>query len=641
MARKRNFVAHCSAVCREENGKAIADETKCPSAGFSRIGNRGMLCFYGGHHQVDVFIVGSASALFISPPAIGIIDRGILREHHNTMRYQLLVEPDGGESFHYPLPDDGNLVIGRAKDVDLSIEDRALSRRHARLFFENGHWMVEDLGSQNGTWLDRTPVTKPTRVQPGRPVRLSYSTLTLEKLVQTSAHAFPDHDLAEGTLFRNALDLLELENDSLAPEKVAQQPSGENAAISRLKMINEVHEALGTSISFENLLDLILDKITTYLKPEQAAIVLKDKDGQYQRAATRAVSNMDLDPRFLCSRSLIREVAEKGQAALVFDAEADSRFSAAESIVSSGIRSLLAAPLLGPDGSLGMIALGTRAHVKLYSEEDMALLVSLASIAALRIHNLALTEEAAERRHLEEELALARRIQVALLPDKLPAIPGYAVLGHNVPSKGVSGDFYQVIARKNGDEYVFVIVDVSGKGMAASLLTASLEALSAAPIEDGLSSQAICTKLSRMLHNRTPPEKYATMFLGILTPATGQVQFTNAGHNPAVLLRTNGEHESIAANAPPIGILADVAFEEHSFLLNPGDTLLLYTDGLTEATNPQDDMYGMERLITAAKQAQRDTLEQLANHLEQDLEKFVDNEPFADDRTLVMLRRAG
>ena len=174
----------------------------------------------------------------------------------------------------------------------------------------------------------------------------------------------------------------------------------------------------------------------------------------------------------------MQQVVEERQAALVLDAQTDERFHEAMSLLDAGVRSLVAAPLLDPGGALGLIVLGSRLTVRQFAEEDMELLASLASVAAMRIRNVHLAEEAAERKRLEQEVALAREIQVGLLPDSLPEVEGWDIVAGNIPSRGVSGDFFKVEMRHDESEVVLMLSDVSGKGIAASLLTA-LEALSA------------------------------------------------------------------------------------------------------------------------------------------------------------------
>jgi serine phosphatase RsbU (regulator of sigma subunit) len=285
-----------------------------------------------------------------------------------------------------------------------------------------------------------------------------------------------------------------------------------------------------------------------------------------------------------------------------------------------------------------MMVLSSKLAVRQFGEEDLELLVSLASAAGLRLRNIGLAEEAAQRRRMEEELELARRIQLAILPEALPEVPGYEIHGYNVPSRGISGDFYEVLQVAN-ERCAFIVADVSGKGIAAALLTASLEALAIGPIEDGLPPDVVCRRLSRLLYARTPPEKYATAFLGILEPDSGRVSYTSAGHNPALLVRSNGEVERLTSTSVPIGLLPTGSFEKRSVALEPGDLLVLYTDGITEAENPEEEEYGIERLVDVCRAHHREKPKLLAARIDLDLERFVRGVPFADDRTVVMLRR--
>jgi serine phosphatase RsbU (regulator of sigma subunit) len=405
-------------------------------------------------------------------------------------------------------------------------------------------------------------------------------------------------------------------------------------------MLNEVHRALGRSMALPELLELILDSAWKALGPEEGVIVLRDAPGHYRRATSRRAPGSRAEA--LLSRTLHEEVIEKRQAALVCDIAADERFGHAASLMMSGIRSLIAAPLFDDQGPLGMIALDSRAHVRSFTADDLELLTSLASVAALRIRNIALVEESAERRRLEEEIKLARAIQVGLLPRELPGLPGWSLHGGSVPSRGVSGDYYLATLRREGDELFGMIVDVSGKGMGAALLTASLEALAASPVQNGMSPGEIAPLVSNLLFRRTPLAKYATALLvsvDIAGAANGRLGFTNAGHNPALLVRNDGSVERLGATGPPIGLLAEAKFTQQERTLAPGDLLVLYTDGIVEACDPEDEEFGLERLEAFVVALRKGPLEAIAEGLDQALEKFVRGVPYADDRTLVLLRR--
>jgi sigma-B regulation protein RsbU (phosphoserine phosphatase) len=287
-----------------------------------------------------------------------------------------------------------------------------------------------------------------------------------------------------------------------------------------------------------------------------------------------------------------------------------------------------------------MLVLGSRIHIRRFSEQDMELLVAFASVAALRIRNLSLAEEAARRRELEKELTIARTIQLALLPESLPRIPGYSVFAANDASRAVSGDFYEFQRRDEGDEQIIVIADVSGKGIGASLLAASFDALLMGPIEVNYPTDVICSRVSRRLFAKTPPERYVTAFILALDPGSGRVTYTNAGHNPGLLVRAGGESvKRLDATGMPIGLLPSAEYERAEVTLAPGDVIVLYTDGLTEAANPEGDEFGLERLEEVVRKHCGKPLAALAVAIEGAIEAFAEGTPFGDDRTLVMLRR--
>jgi pSer/pThr/pTyr-binding forkhead associated (FHA) protein len=555
----------------------------------------------------------------------------------------LQVVPAEGEPFEHPFEGD-SMVIGRAGSCDLVLADRFLSRRHARLYREGDEVLVEDLGSRNGTWLNGRTVEQPTPLRIGDQLRLCGSSIRISGGLDETADlarsrvaisTSPDDSPGAHTVFRSATELL---SSFTAPQAVTEsERDALRRQAARLALLNEIHRALARSATLDELLEMILDRVMEHLAPEEAVIFLAEDDGGYRCAASRQSAWVDDD--YMYSQTLIREVSEKGLAALVLDTRTDKRFDQAESLLDSGIRSLVAAPLLYPDGSLGMIALSSRSANKMFSENDMELLNSLASVAALRIWNVSLVEEAAERHRMERELALARRIQESLLAESVPAIAGHELVVRNRPSRGVSGDFYRVTERLDGGECVLMVADVSGKGMAASLLTATLEALMAQPIADGRSAVEILTALDPLLESRTPPEQFATVFLGVLETATGRLTYASAGHNPALLLGTGGEVRELGRTGLPLGLLGSAAYEPAEARLDPGEILVIYTDGITEAMDPGQNEYGFERLVESCRARCAQSASRLAEALEADLEAFTDGEPLADDQTLMVVRR--
>lgn len=534
--------------------------------------------------------------------------------------------------------DQPEVLVGRGEESDVTLSDRTASRRHARFLYEDGGWWIEDLGSRAGTRCNGRPLSARERLAPGDQIGIGASVLLVSGFGGKAAAARPTPSSSMPTpgtsVFLRADDIISAvrERESRGDDL----PTLRRRA-ARLELLNDVHRALGASMALPELLELILDRAFRALQPEEGVVVLRDGPGRYRRASARRGPNSRGDA--LLSSTLHQEVIERQQAALVCDLAQDERFGHAASLQVSGIRSLIAAPLYDAQGPLGMIALDSGAHVRSFTQDDLELLASLASVAALRIRNVALAEEAAERRRLEEELKLARAIQIGLLPQDLPEPPGWALWAGSVPSRGVSGDYYFAAERPGSGDLFAMVVDVSGKGMAAALLTASLEALAASPIELGLPPGEIAPRVSRLLYRRTLPAKYATAFLVSVDPAAGRFRFVNAGHNPALVVRAGGGIERFGATGPPIGLLPEAQFREAEGELGRGDLLALYTDGIVEAIDPDEIEFGIDRLEGYLAAHRADPLAALAEGLDTALDDFARGVPYADDRTLVLIRR--
>ena len=547
---------------------------------------------------------------------------------------RLRVETPGQEPYEHRFEGD-SLTIGRERASDLALPDRYLSRQHARLFLRQGKLMVEDLGSRNDTFVNASRIEAPTPVRAGDTIRLSSSTISILEDESGPAEKAAEVAPLGKTLFVSSSDLLTQYVGGASD--ATRDEAGLRRQAERLRILNEVHQAVASSIELRQLLELILDQAFDHLRPEEGAIFLRGNDGEYSRVASRGGGQADND--YLYSRTLVREVSEKGLGALVLDARTDERFAEAASILDLGVRSLIAAPLSYAEGSLGMIALNSRINVRRFTEGDLQLLSSLASVAALRIWTLRLAEDTAERRRLEGELELARKIQLALLAEELPTVPGYQIQTFNSASRGVSGDFYEVVSRADDAECVLLVCDVSGKGMAASLVAATLEALAAGPIMDGLAPDEICNRLNTLLQQRTPVGSFATAFLAVLEPPAGSLSYASAGHNPALVIRSSGEVESLERTGVPLG-LVEAEYAAKRCRLDPGDTLVVYTDGITEAADPDEEEYGLERLTRLCIEHRAGDVASLISAVDRELSAFIRGAAFADDRTLVVLRRS-
>jgi sigma-B regulation protein RsbU (phosphoserine phosphatase) len=239
---------------------------------------------------------------------------------------------------------------------------------------------------------------------------------------------------------------------------------------------------------------------------------------------------------------------------------------------------------------------------------------------------------------MDREFALAREIQQRLLPEDPPPIPGYQLHGSNIASRQVSGDYFDFRLRQDGKIYA-TIADVCGKGVGPALLMASLQASFHAWADEGVPVAEMTGRLSEAISRRTGPDRFITFFLLLLDPLTGEVEYTNAGHNPGLLLRANGAIEELGSHGLPLALFPGKPYGSSKLTLAPEDLLLLYTDGVTEANNPKGDEFGMPRLKEILGKQTHKSAADIEAELAQALEEHAQGEPFADDRTLVMVRR--
>lgn len=523
------------------------------------------------------------------------------------MALRVRVESTGGAPEERVL-EQTDVVIGRVATAGLVIADASVSRQHARLTFQNGAWWVEALSATNPTLLNDATIDRPHRLVPGDLLKMGTSAVRVL--------GSPDPPLQ-------------------APAPAPGQGATDDRQSARLDILNEVHRALATAISLPGLLDLILERCFSVLAPEEGVVLLRTPDGSLEQAATR--QRMGGAGPIHVSRRLIEEVAGKGKPALVMDAAIDERLAGSESIVMSGVRSVVAAPLSDGDGALGLIVLSSRAGVRQFTQHDLDLLVSLASAAALRVRNVALAEEAAERRVLERELAIAHDMQMSMLPKPMPDHPEVSVAATLEPAHSVGGDLYDYWIA--GDRLWFIVADVAGHGVGAALYMAVVKALFRASAHGDVSVAEVAARINREIARDNDSMLFVTAMFGELMLATGEVTMVDAGHNPAVVVAPGGRLTQPAIpKSVALGVVEDFEFSEGRFHLAPGTTLLLYTDGATDARSTSGDTFGADRLMAAIRNADSAPAV-LVSSVTAAIDAFATGAPQEDDITLLAIRR--
>jgi len=528
------------------------------------------------------------------------------------MIVRLRVEPPGADPFTHNLQI-GEVIVGRASTAGVVINDSSVSRQHARLVFRQETWWIEDLGATNRTQLNGATIEGVTAIRPGDRLKMG----------GTFLHVLADEPT--GPVGHDAEMVSTVEN--AAPRQAE-----------RLRTLNEIHRALATAISLPELLQLILDRSFDVLHPEEGIILLRTPAGQFEPAASRRLPSVKTP--MAISRRLIDEVAGKSKPAVVLDATMDERFSGSESIVASGIRSVLAAPLVDAAGTLGLIALCSRASVRRFSENDLELLVSLASAAALRVRNVALAEEAAARKVFERELSIAHDLQMSMLPRDLPTRPEIALAARLQPARSVGGDLYDFV--EDDGRLWFIVADVAGKSVAAALYMAVAKTLFRATIAGSASVADVVTRMNHELSRDNERLTFVTAIVGCLDLATGRLALVDAGHNPAVLMSPDGTTTTPElTKCAALGVVADYPYTESHLDLRPGTTLVLYTDGATDARNGAGEQFGDARLSRAFAAAAKMSPDEIVKHVARTVERFEAGAPPEDDLTLLALQYRG
>lgn len=309
-----------------------------------------------------------------------------------------------------------------------------------------------------------------------------------------------------------------------------------------------------------------------------------------------------------------------------------------------GAQHLFGVPILLVGAVKGMLVVGdkeSRHGVGPFGGEDRRTLELLANQAAIALENAQLHRQALEKQRLEREVELASQIQRQILPQGAPEIAGFDLAGWYRPARHIGGDYYDFFALPGEGKMAIVVGDVSGKGIPAALLVSTLHSSLRLLAEREAISPALFARLNRHIVDSSSANKFITLFFAELDSSCGTLRYVNAGHNPGLLVRAGGQVEQLGAGGLPLGLLADATFRAEQIELAPGDLLCLYSDGITEATSPDDDELGLERLGALIGRHAGAPLSDLVAAIDRAVVEFAAGRPQGDDQTVVLLRRLG
>ena len=341
---------------------------------------------------------------------------------------------------------------------------------------------------------------------------------------------------------------------------------------------------------------------------------------------------------FHISSAVRDRVLNEKSSMLVRDTQLDDAFRERMSIVEQKVRTLMAVPLQTKDRTIGLIYVDSPNMFRAFTKDDLSLLTVMANVAAIRIEHARLAEVEETERRMARELQQAAEIQRSFLPAGAPQVAGADLAGYNAPCRTVGGDYFDFFQYPNG-RVAMVLGDVSGKGMPASLMMMGLQARVQVLAEEPQNLATVINRLNKITCQNCPSNRFITFFMCVLDPATGELAYCNAGHNPPVLVRAAGTVEYLDGGGPPLGILRIANFAEYRTQLAPGDVLAIYSDGVTEAMNAKDEEFGDEQFAEALMANRHKGAAEIVESVTQALIAFTDGSPAADDITLVVARR--
>jgi len=539
----------------------------------------------------------------------------------------ILIQTPDGQTKTMPLSG-SRLAVGRSSAAELSFPDDAgLSRQHFALEPAGDGWTVQDLGSKNGTFVNGIPLKARLALRPGDRITAGHLTI----IYAADQNPAPGVVVFEGggeTDSPSTSTLVTSLGD--ANRTIVVEPGGGAKPSAAMQALIHAGQELAENRPLADLFPLILDLSIQAVNAQRGVLLLLEGD---QLAAKAHKGD-----GFRISTAVRDRVLREKSSVLVRDAQLDDAFKGRMSIVEQKVHTMMAVPLETKDRCIGLIYVDSPFILREFTKNDLSLLTVMANVAAIRIEHARLAEVEAAERIMQRELSQAAEIQGGMLPSRAPEIAGVDLAGFNVPCRTVGGDYYDFFPYA-GPSVGLALGDVSGKGMPASLMMMALHARVHVLAETPGNLGDFMMRLNKATCATCPSNRFITFFFSVLDAVSGDLRFANAGHNPPILLRASGEARMLEGGGPVLGVISIAPYSEQSASLAPGDLLVLYSDGVTEANNPDFDEFGEERFIRALSENRARTAREIVDAVTAALKEFTAGAPQADDITLLVAKR--
>jgi sigma-B regulation protein RsbU (phosphoserine phosphatase) len=513
-------------------------------------------------------------------------------------------------------------TIGRRSETDLRLPGADISRVHAEISIENGNCVIRDKQSRFGTFVNGEKQNERVLAH-GDQIRLGQAGDT------------------EIVFF--------VDDEAPSVEKSAVSAASD---LRQMAALLEGLRALGSGRVLDEVLAMVLDSAIEVTGAERGFIMLanRDGDGLLEFKLARARGKVTLSGRtFETSRKIPENVFVTGQQTIVEDLLDGDLAQLHTGTVALGIRHVLCTPLRlvryveradqkVAEEIIGVLYLDSRERGALRSASAVAALDTLSAEAALAIENARLYREALDKAKFEQELKVAAAIQQALLPVAHREGTFFSTAATSVACRAVGGDFYDYVDLPSG-QFGFIVGDVAGKGSPAALLAAAVLGMFSAEATYQASAAPLMTRLNHGLFRRAIEARFLTSFYGMLSP-DGQLTYSNAGHNAPMVVSSSGVRR-LEAGGVVLGLFEHAAFDEETVPLQPGDLIVVFSDGVSEAMNEEGEEYTDERLIACLTSNYKKPLQEVLDTLFADVKAFCGDATQSDDITAVLVRYSG
>jgi serine phosphatase RsbU (regulator of sigma subunit) len=536
--------------------------------------------------------------------------------------------------------DSDETIVGRHPDSAMHLRSNAVSGTHAKLINEDGAIYLEDLKSRNGTFVNNERIASKVELRDGDQVHFGPVLLRFEGEAQEPMSAFggSSHVAPFQVGFAS-------EDEDSATITGALSPSGrfgvlETNAQSKLAAVLEISTALAGTMDLNVLLPKVLETLFgIFPSADRGCILLKnEKTGEMQSRAVRHRRQGE-DATVRLSRTVVSKVLEEKTGVLSADAAAE--FSASQSIADLSIRSMMCVPMLGLDGEpLGIIDIDSQNPLGQFKEDDLELLMAVAGQAALSYENARLMETFLAKQKQDGELAIARDVQRALLPEDLPGWDGWEFFASYDSAQAVGGDYYDAFVLDE-NKICYAFGDVAGKGVPGALIMSRISSCVQSTMKFCHDPVEAAMAINDHMCDTAVEGRFVTFVLIIIDFSTNEMSVVNAGHMSPLIRCLDGKIGEFDDDkvGPPIGIVEDYPYEVDTRVVEPGETVVVVTDGVDEAMNPAGDLYGKERI----EQFIRDNspkADELGRALLADVRKHADGRPQNDDITIMTIGRS-